>query len=102
MKLNVVLWVLLCVAFAMANWPFLTNRRFLLFPNKTGIKSFSLRVVEWFVLYILLGFILFMVESYMGQIYKQGWEFYVITLALFATLAFPGFVLRYLFKSKLQ
>ena len=32
-----------------------------------------------------------------GQIYPQGWEFYATTGALFLTLAFPGFVYRYLF-----
>ncbi|MEY4294772.1 MAG: hypothetical protein RLY82_460, partial [Pseudomonadota bacterium] len=29
-----------------------------------------------------------------------GWEFYAITGALFITLAFPGFVYRYLLKHR--
>jgi hypothetical protein len=33
-----------------------------------------------------------------GQIYPQGWEFYATTGALFLTLAFPGFVYRFLYK----
>jgi hypothetical protein len=37
-------------------------------------------------------------EQYSGQIYPQGWEFYATTASLFLTLAFPGFVYRYLFK----
>jgi hypothetical protein len=35
-------------------------------------------------------------EQHQGQIYPQGWEFYAITGAMFLTLAFPGFVYRYL------
>ena len=37
-------------------------------------------------------------ENKAGQIAPQGWEFYAITATLFMTLAFPGFVYRYLFK----
>ena len=32
------------------------------------------------------------------RIAPQGWEFYAITATLFLTLAFPGFVYRYLYK----
>jgi hypothetical protein len=39
-------------------------------------------------------------EQSAGQIYPQGWEFYATTGALFLTLAFPGFVYRYLFKRR--
>jgi hypothetical protein len=35
-------------------------------------------------------------EASAGQVHPQGWQFYVITAALFVTLAFPGFVYRYL------
>ena len=35
-------------------------------------------------------------ERALGQNQAQGWEFYAVTAALFLTLAFPGFVYRYL------
>jgi hypothetical protein len=40
-----------------------------------------------------LGFVL---EARAGQRHPQGWEFYAAGLCLFLTLAFPGFVWRYL------
>ena len=39
-------------------------------------------------------------EHQAGQIVAQGWEFYAVTAALFVTLAFPGFVYRYLLKHR--
>jgi hypothetical protein len=39
-----------------------------------------------------------LLEQSLGQIAPQGWEFYAITGTLFVTLAFPGFVYRYLLK----
>ena len=35
-------------------------------------------------------------ERAVGQNQSQGWEFYAVTGAMFLTLAFPGFVYRYL------
>ena len=35
-------------------------------------------------------------ENSLSQNAPQGWEFYAVTLTLFVTLAFPGFVYRYL------
>ncbi|MBR1819572.1 MAG: DUF2818 family protein, partial [Neisseriaceae bacterium] len=32
--------------------------------------------------------------------HKQGWTFYAVTLALFATAAFPGFVYKYFWRKK--
>ncbi|OYW08175.1 MAG: hypothetical protein B7X34_09200 [Acidobacteriia bacterium 12-62-4] len=39
-------------------------------------------------------------EQSAGQIAPQGWEFYATTGALFITLAFPGFVYRYLYRHR--
>jgi hypothetical protein len=39
-------------------------------------------------------------EERAAQSARQGWEFYAVTGALFLTLAFPGFVWRYLFKHR--
>ena len=46
----------------------------------------------------LVGAIGMAFEKAMGQNQAQGWEFYAITAALFLTLAFPGFVYRYLLR----
>ena len=37
-------------------------------------------------------------EHSLGQVAPQSWEFYAVTGCLFLTLAFPGFVYRYLYK----
>jgi hypothetical protein len=50
-------------------------------------------------LYVLVGGVALGLEQAAGQIYPQRWEFYATTAALFVTLAFPGFVFRYLFRS---
>jgi hypothetical protein len=39
-------------------------------------------------------------EARIGQNYAQGWEFYAVTLSLFATFAFPGFVWQYLLRRR--
>ena len=54
-----------------------------------------LELVVCYALVVGLGLLL---EQSDGQIYPQGWEFYATTAALFLTLAFPGFVYRYLYK----
>ena len=48
--------------------------------------------------YLLVGGIALSLEKSIGQNAPQGWEFYAITGTLFVTLAFPGFVYRYLLK----
>ena len=59
-------------------------------------KSLALRLLELVVLYFLVGGAGLLLERRAGQIAPQGWEFYAVTGALFLTLAFPGFVWRYL------
>jgi hypothetical protein len=39
-------------------------------------------------------------ENALGQIAPQGWEFYAVSGAMFLTLAFPGFVWRYLWRRR--
>ena len=41
-----------------------------------------------------------LLENRAGQIAPQGWEFYVAMASLFLTFAFPGFVWRYLRRSR--
>jgi hypothetical protein len=93
-------WVVLLVALAAANLPFVNERLFGLVPLPGCTKSLSLRLAELLLLYFLAGGIGLLFERRVGQIAPQGWEFYVVTGALFIVLAFPGFTWRYLLKHR--
>lgn len=108
-------WLVVAISVAAANLPFLTERLFGFIPLKpqhagdgnssamTGdprTKSLPLRLFELIVLYFVVGFLARMLESRIGGVFAQNWEFYAITGCLFLVLAFPGFVLRYLRKQR--
>jgi hypothetical protein len=92
-------WFVIALALAGANFPFLTHKLLGLVPL-AGPKSLAVRLAELVLLYFLVGAIGLLLERRAGQIAPQGWEFYAITGALFLTLAFPGFVWRYLVKHR--
>ena len=92
-------WLVLVAAALAANLPFLTQRFLAVWPLLHG-KGLALRLLELVLLYFLVGLLGLALEHRAGQIVAQGWEFYAITAALFATLAFPGFVYRYLLKHR--
>ncbi len=85
------------LALAGANLPFLTSRVFGLVLLKTP-KNVGVRLAELLALYFLVGAVALLLEKRAGQIAPQTWEFYAVTAALFLTFAFPGFVYRYLLK----
>lgn len=87
-------WLVLAAALVAANLPFLSERFLGLRPPAP--KGLALRLLELALLYLAVGGIGLALEQRLGQIYPQGWEFYAITATLFLTLAFPGFVWRYL------
>ena len=91
------IWVVIVLALLAANLPFATERLFALLPLR-GPKSLTLRLLELVALYLLVGGFGLLLERRAGQIAPQGWEFYAITGTLFLTLAFPGFVWRYLYR----
>jgi hypothetical protein len=91
------LFVILLAAFA-ANLPFVNERLFALIPLGKPAKSFWLRLLELLVLYLSVRGIAYLLESRIGNVFPQRWEFYAITICLFLVLAFPGFVFRYLRK----
>ena len=101
-------WLVVAISIAAANLPFLTERVFGFIPLKPGgaadgtprTKSLPLRLLELIVLYFVVGFLARMLESRIGGVFAQNWEFYAITGCLFLVLAFPGFVLRYLRKRR--
>jgi len=71
---------------------------FLCRPAGGRKKTLWLRLLELLVLYFCVGALALLLERRLGQISPQTWEFYAVTGTLFLTLAFPGFVYRYLLR----
>ena len=90
-------WLVLVLALVAANLPFVSQRLMVVVRHRTT-KGLGLRLAELLVFYFLVGGVALALENHSGQIAAQGWEFYPITLAMFVTLSFPGFVFRYLLK----
>lgn len=93
------IWLVIVAALVGANLPFLSERLLAVLPLQRP-KSIGLRLVELVAFYFLVGGLGLALEQRVGQIARQGWEFYAVTGALFVTLAFPGFVWRYLLKHR--
>ncbi|WP_319381403.1 DUF2818 family protein [Thiomicrorhabdus sp.] len=95
MDLNQAVWLLLVTAIVLANVPFiLANRLFLVI--KVESKSIVVNLIEWFTYFALTGLLAYMLEKKsMGHVSPQDWEFYTVTLFMFAIFAFPGFIYRY-------
>jgi hypothetical protein len=95
-------WIVLVLAVFAANVPFFNQKLFALFSVNTEPayrKPFWLRLIEWGVLYLIVGVIAQFLEGHVSNIFAQTWEFYAITVCLFVVFAYPGFVYRYLRKS---
>jgi len=86
---------LVLLAVMAANLPFANHRVLALGPVRAA-KSLPWRLLELVLLYFVVGGIGLALEKNAGQIAPQGWEFYAVTATMFVTLAFPGFVYRYL------
>lgn len=84
-------------ALCAANLPFI-SQRLLCVMALHQTKSLGIRLGELMFYYLLVGGLAWLLENHAGQVASQGWEFYAITGTLFLTLAFPGFVYRYLLK----
>jgi len=95
MSQTVSVWLLVLSALALANLPFLHQRLLLVGPSRAS-KSLAWRLLELALLYLIVGGLGRVLEQRLGRLAEQGWEFYAITGTLFVTLAFPGFVYRYL------
>ena len=91
--------LLIALAVLAANLPF-ANQRILLVGPFRSTKSLAIRLAELGLLYFVVGAVGLALENHAGQIAPQGWEFYAITGTMFLTLAFPGFVYRYLMHRK--
>lgn len=100
--MNNAVLALLVLALTGANLPFLIERRlWVLPPSNTGEKVFAWRLVEWLVLYFLIGWIARLLEGRFAPPQHQDWEFYAVTACAFAVMAFPGFIYRYLWRPHL-
>lgn len=97
MSLASSVWMVVLLAVLAANLPFLNNKFLAVLPTKQP-KGLLMRMGELVAFYVLIGGVGLALEQSVGQIYPQRWEFYATTGALFLTLAFPGFVFRYLRK----
>ncbi|OQW70146.1 MAG: hypothetical protein BVN34_02355 [Proteobacteria bacterium ST_bin12] len=92
-------FIILILAFAAANLPWLSNRLFYVIPLKNKVKNLVWCLLELMILYLIVGCIAFYTEySIFGQTSSQGWEFYIVTISLFLVFAFPGFVYKLLWK----
>lgn len=89
-------WFTILIAVLAANLPFVNERLFAFIPIKTAVKPFWLRMVELIILYVLVGGVAYLLESRIGNVAAQRWEFYAVTGCFFIVLAYPGFVFRYL------
>ncbi|MEO7547671.1 MAG: DUF2818 family protein [Ramlibacter sp.] len=92
-------WLVIVASLCAANLPFFTQRLLGLIPMR-GPKPIALRLAEMMVMYFVVGGLGLLLEQRAGQIAPQKWEFYAVTGALFITLAFPGFIWRYLWKHR--
>jgi hypothetical protein len=91
-------WTVVVLAVLGANLPFLNERLMLVGPKRLPAKALGWRALELLLWYLVVGVVGLALEQHLGQNYPQRWEFYAVTAALFLTLAFPGFVYRYLLK----
>lgn len=86
---------LLAVAAVAANLPFANQRLFAVGPRRRP-KPTGWHAVELLVYAALVAVLGRALEAHVGQAAPQRWEFYAVWACVFLTLAFPGFVWRYL------
>jgi len=91
-------WFIILLAAVAANLPFLNERLFAFISLGQTIKPFWLRFLELVALYLLVRGLAYLLESNIGNVHQQRWEFYAVTACLFIVFGFPGFVFRYLRK----
>lgn len=88
-------YTMVVVALVAANLPFLNNRLFLVGPVRQP-KPTAWHILELLSYAVVAGLIGRALEGHVGQNAPQRWEFYAIGFCVMVTLAFPGFVWRYL------
>jgi hypothetical protein len=87
-------WLMIALFLLLANLPWIGDRVFFIFTMKS--KPVWVRLIELLVYYLLSLLLAIAFEQrFSGDIYPQGWEFFVTTFSLFLVLAVPGVVYRY-------
>lgn len=96
MSISIAIWLLLVVAVAAANLPWLSERFLFIFTPRGSVKPFWMRLVEWLLMAVLVGLMALGLErKATGAVHEQDWEFYWVGLFLFMVFAIPGFVWRH-------
>ncbi len=90
--------VLILLALVAANLPFIGERILFIFNPSSGSKNLAWRLLELIILFFLVGFAARLLESKLATPHQQSWEFYAIAACLFLVFAYPGFVVKYLWK----
>jgi hypothetical protein len=104
MDVSLASWLVIALALVLANLPFFNENVFGVIPLKAPapgavrLKPLWVRLLELLVLYFVLGAVARLLEGRIGNVFEQAKEFYMLTVPLFVTLAFPGFIMRYLRK----
>ena len=91
--------LLLLLALAAANLPFILERLLGMIPLRDG-KHVAWHLLELVMLYFLVGGAGLLLEQQTAPRHSQTWEFYAITGCLFLVFAFPGFTYRYLWRER--
>ena len=99
MNQTVAVWLVILAALVAANLPFVNHRLLAVIPFPAD-KGLHWRLLELLLLYGAVGLLAWGLEQSAGQAAPQGWEFYAATFCLVLSLAFPGFVYRYLLKHR--
>lgn len=96
MPQGIVIELWLGLAVVTANLPWLSGRWLFVVVRGGHLKPFWVRLIEWGLLYgLVLGMGFGFEYKATGAVYTQDWEFYPVTLCLFAVSALPGFIYRY-------
>ena len=94
--------LVLALAFIAANLPWISERILFIWKPENS-KSPWARLLEWLLLYFLMGAIAVGLESKtMGETHAQDWEFYAVTVCLFLVFALPGFIYRHDLKHHIE
>lgn len=93
---------LLCLLLALllSNLPFLGNRWLAWLSPAAPMRSTSIRIVLWLLLYALWSAITIALEGSFGKLQPEDWSVWAISAVFFAVLGFPGVTYRYLWRSK--
>ncbi|MGE4597401.1 MAG: DUF2818 family protein [Methylophilaceae bacterium] len=91
-------WLIILLSIVVANLPWLTDSFFLCFSLKKK-KSILVTLIELIIFYFIIGSILLLIEyQVIGNIHNQDWEFYAVTFILFVVFSFPGFIYKIIWK----